>query len=363
MAESIRALLRLEAIGFPRGEWWKDTAHAEKLLSALKESGLWLDFRYHGKSGGRLARLTAAEELPGILRSWETGLYSLTTDQKEDPACELGFTIEPGNLSLRYLVNDLSSGSLRSRVIEQFVGLVLALRSAYDESVSFGPDLGVEILGLPYRRVRPPRLDRMWKLGRAVTFLSKSFHERDPRGQLDSLEKLMRSPMPEGGERSEEGDLVVFRWVEDLVDWDDVARRLSLQEEWLTGILDLPVHPSYNDLGDYLETPLDLEQNPYVTFYDPDLEEGFKATVLGPGDTVDEDLFSEMESWIEAGELPDESPLDSLSLIVPNRRSALAIRKRAKSIGIDRVLYTDDEGQWWDPDPPGLWLEGPGMEA
>jgi hypothetical protein len=35
------------------------------------------------------------------------------------------------------------------------------------------------------------------------------------------------------------------------------------------------------------------------------------------------------------------------------------VADRAKQAGFDSVLYPDDQGVFWNPDPPGVWLTPP----
>ena len=219
-----------------------------------------------------------------------------------------------------------------------------------------GPLLQVEVYDHVYPRIRPPRYHRYFKCGAVVQFASREFHATHPFGHPQDLEKLLAAPLPLGGRKEERGGLVAFRWADKLTNEKKLAVGRSLQEQWLTSVLDLPIDGSYNELGDYLVAPAGGEHPP-LTFYTPASALGYKAVMVDTDGRMGEKTSVEMTGWIKARELPDGTPLHSLDLIVPSRTAALRIYERAKAMGVSRVLYTDDSGRFWDPHPPGLWLE------
>jgi hypothetical protein len=67
--------------------------------------------------------------------------------------------------------------------------------------------------------------------------------------------------------------------------------------------------------------------------------------------------WAELETWTRERKLPDGTPLEQLRLIAPTRDVALALRGRATAVGATAVLYADSSGRWWNPNPPGPWIE------
>ena len=98
-----------------------------------------------------------------------------------------------------------------------------------------------------------------------------------------------------------------------------------------------------------------------IRFLDADKKSGYKAVVVYPDGSVNDELVSEMQSWISAGQLPNGKPLEDLSLILPTRESCLQVVDRAKSIGVFQVLYSNDEGKLFNPFPLGMWRDGDGV--
>jgi hypothetical protein len=79
--------------------------------------------------------------------------------------------------------------------------------------------------------------------------------------------------------------------------------------------------------------------------------------VINPDGSVDEKLFDDMKEWIETEKTPNGDFVKELNLIAPNRKSALSITEKAISIDVKRVLYIDNDDNWWNPNPKGLWLK------
>jgi hypothetical protein len=142
-----------------------------------------------------------------------------------------------------------------------------------------------------------------------------------------------------------------------VVDLDALHRVRARQERWLTENVGLDRDDRYNTAGDLLEDADDVEAHPLLTYYHPRNEFGYKAVVPSASGTLEDEEWARLAQWAKRRKLPDGSKLRELHLIVPTRALALKIDKRAKENGISAVLYVDRKGQWWDPSPPGPWLE------
>jgi hypothetical protein len=356
----MQVMLYIEAIRFGGGEklWWKSSQHFHQVFRCIRESGLWLGFQFYKKAGAkRFRRFDTDEQLLGATTSWKRGSYVLTIVNTEEPDCDITFVLDPTVLTIRFFMAEHSLDQNRPTLINRFIDLTSRLCDTFCYTALMGPRLGVRISDLPYRRVRPPRLHRIWSAGNAVDFISKRYHEQSPSSELENVKKLVNTPVPNGVVRTEKGDLIIIRWVDDLIDEHEIAAKLSIREQWFTKVLNPPIDPSYNKFGDVHETPLSTEEKPPLTFYDPMYETGYKAMVISPDGRPDKEILDEMAEWIKNRKLPDGTALQQLHVILPNRESALLIRDQVSSIGVDKVLYTDDEGDLWNPFPPGLWIE------
>jgi len=353
-------MLFIDAVQFTRGAslWWKEGGRLKELFRLVREAGLWLDFDHYGLSGSsRLKTVPSEAELVRAVAASKPGLYSVQAGKEEDPATGILLTLRPGGLKLRYLLGGEELDARRRTIVPQLVELTRLLHESWHNSALIGPRLCVKVRGLAYPRVRPPRFKLPWSFGNAADMICLKFHEESDEGSSHDVELMLKAPMPRGGKREREGDFVALRWVDDLSDGKKVAARLSTQEQWLVKVLDPPRDPGYNEHGDYHEAPLSLRKQPPLTFYDPVEEAGYKAVTTLPKGGLDKEVWEELKEWIEAGQLPDQTPLQQLNLILPNREAALRVRQRALANGIENVYYIDDEGELWNPFPPGEWLE------
>jgi hypothetical protein len=340
------------------GLWWNERPRVEDLFGLVRDAGLWLDFDHYGRRGGgrpKAARTPA--ELARAVASLKPGLYSVQAGKSEEPECELVLTLAPGALALRFLLRGPALDARRGSIVGQLVGLARLLHDSWHDSALFGPQLCVRVHGVEFPHVRPPRHKPPWVFGNAADMLCLKFHEETDEGSPRDVGRMLKAPMPGGTRREREGDFVTLLWAADLSDPKKAAARLSTQEQWFVNVLKPPLHPSYNEHGDFREAPLSLTKRPPLTFYDPVEEIGYKAVAPAPGGKLDDEQWDEIKAWLAAGQLPDETPLQQLNLIVPSRKAALGLRKRAAAAGIENVFYTDDDGKLWNPFPPGPWLE------
>ncbi|MGB1250919.1 MAG: hypothetical protein ACPG8W_09925, partial [Candidatus Promineifilaceae bacterium] len=67
-------------------------------------------------------------------------------------------------------------------------------------------------------------------------------------------------------------------------------------------------------------------------------------------------LFANLESWIQAGHVPDGREINRLYLIVQSRAACQIIYDRAMRIGLSGVFYVGEDHKTWNPFPSGLWL-------
>lgn len=363
MNEKIWTLLRLESIWFGESNlyWWKNPEYLRKVFGCLDKSGLWFDFPYYKKNfGKRFYAMPAIENLLEEFTSWKPSEYVFVPDRTESPASKLTLLLNPISLDLRFKVEEPHLSSYGDSLIDRFIHFTQCINHALDGITLIGPRLGVEIFELSYPRVRPHRTGGgIWTLGNVVNFASRKFHAQHELGLPEDLEKILKTPMPAGATRLDDDDLVVLRWADNLLSEEKLAQSCSIQEQWLTKCLNLPVDSSYNTLGDHREAPLALDEHPPLTLYSSMYGTGYKAIVLDPDGSYDEPLFAEMAGWIEAGKLPDGTLLNRLRLILPNRDSVFQIEKAAKAIGVEMILYADNDGNWWNPLLPGDWIDIP----
>lgn len=336
----------------PTSAWWKDGRVGSALVEGLADTGLWLNFKFYGRSGGRLTRIQRPEDLETLFRRWKPGGYSLLQDGRDpygSPA--LSVNVREGYFDLNLAAAGEELKKRWATLLESFAGFGRRLFGALSGIATCSQ--GFTTLDEPWPRPRPPRIQTLsFTPGSLLDLFDLDYIRQQ--GADRQAEAVARAPLPPGATRTQDRRLILIRWARDVADLASLEAARIAQERWLIAEVGLDRDPSYSEEGDLLEDAEGVEEHPLVTFYGPSGQVGYKA-VVPP--TLDPGQWAEMEGWARNRRLPDGTPLERLCLIVPRRGLALELLPRARRAGIDAVLYTDNQGRWWNPAPPGKWLD------
>ncbi len=342
----------------PEVGFWRDEVKLWQLVEGLEANGLWLGFSHLGELGQpSLDRLESRDHLVRELATREESSFEVSCGPDTDQPAVLKVRFPPYGLELVLTMRPDHPDFSDPTLLDRFIAFTCHLAKSFEGVALAGPRLQVDVWDHEYPRVRPPRDHLCFELGTVVQFASEAFHGQYGNGYPADLSRMLAAPLPAGARREERAGLVIWRWCDHLADAERLAVARSAQERWLTSVLDIPIDASYNELGDCLAGPFGGAGHPLLTFYSTSSGIGVKAIFADDEGRVDEEQTSQLAGWIAAGHLPDDQPLNKLHLIVPSRDAALAVRRQATAIGVDRVLYTGEIGHLWDPFPPGLWLE------
>jgi hypothetical protein len=211
----------------------------------------------------------------------------------------------------------------------------------------------------PYPRPRPPRQNNNYPARSIITFLDRSFHTTDhPYARRGDPEKLTEPAPPAPATITADDDLVIVRWARTLSE-DDLLAAATGHDAWIADRVATNLVDGFNDLGDLREVRGTVKPAPPLTFYSSKWRVGYKAVLVDPDGSIESSAWKEAEQIAKAKQLPDGSPVESVRIVVPLREHVFVIADRAKQAGFDAVLYPDDKGQFWDPDPPGTWSTPP----
>lgn len=346
-------------LSFPgKGWWWRDPAHLRAILTAARDHELWLDFRFVGVQAARLAPFASIDEVVAAATGWAARSYVLHTRQEGGleeafQGSYLSFDLRGEKLALQLRCADDALAARRATLIDSLIAFIRQLHHAFTGVARIGRRTHVRT-DLPHPAVRPPRVEELWTFGHLVDAFDPVFYAEQTI-LADELGRLLAHPLPAGATRIDDDGLVILRWVDDVIDEEAVARGCALQERSVVDALDPPIVPAYDEAGDLGIAAGKAEPHPPLTVYDPGERIGYLAVVTVAGGGIEEARWSAASSWARAGALPDGTPLAAVRVIVPDRATALALHERAATDGIERVLYADDRGAWWDPHPPGWW--------
>jgi hypothetical protein len=103
-----------------------------------------------------------------------------------------------------------------------------------------GRDLLIEASEVALFTTMPPHSYAPWGLQNLVEIHSRSFHRRNPSGDLKEVESLAAALLPPGFTREDRGDCIALRFVDDLSDEALVMQRLRERYDWYVKTLNLP---------------------------------------------------------------------------------------------------------------------------
>jgi hypothetical protein len=333
-------------------------AEWQVLFDCARKTGLWHDFSFESALGsGRFRPVTSLAQVASAAPTWKSGNHTFS-HTKDDH--QLGQYLNIGVPPNDYRVKFSSPHSLlideHKTFLNSAVDALVCLHSGLAPTNWFRPGMGVRIEGLGYSRPRPPRRDTHIRASAVLDAVSTTYYEEHDSRRRDAFRTMEAESLPSGAERFTRDGLVIIRWINDLSNPVEVARQMSQREQWINRVLEPPIEGGYNDQGDQEILPIGLEPHPPLTFYEPALHRGFKAIYVDSAGNADDLELGEYIGYLRAGKLADGTLLDELYLIAPDRNRALALYGRAGVLGVSAVYYPASNGTWFNPRPPGLWL-------
>jgi hypothetical protein len=114
----------------------------------------------------------------------------------------------------------------------------------------------------------------------------------------------------------------------------------------------IEVERGWNEQGDRIVIPSAPAPLAPLTLYDASEKVGYKAIVVQPDGSVDEDIWNELKQIASRRALADGTAVHAVRLIVPVRDNAIAIHPRAMADGFEMVTYPKGTGGvFWEVFP------------
>lgn len=325
----------------------------DTLFSLLAKIALVDTYHYIIEEGReeylQFSSFTQLTELSQEAQSEKTYLILSDKDNPESDTAHI--SLSPAKISVVCSSRYESDRDLPPLLITQSISAITECYSELRQKYRFGPLMGLEYYDIPYQKIHPPRDMYPWGESKAVDFISEEYYASYLQVGNTKIQALIEAPLPEGVCRFRQGDLIILQWINDSDTIEKISEQLARRDKWYAESLSLPIQSDYNELGDRQELTHGWEKHPILTFYEPVGQIGYRMTLPYEDNSLNEDTVEEIASWIKNESLPDSTPIRKLNLIVPDRHSALSILDEAKSIGVKKVIYPDDNGRFWDPDP------------
>ena len=340
-----------------KDNWRKENPELiDHLIKNFRKLSFWNKIQYIGKQGKK--SLTKLDNITNnLLNSKDDLILSISKNNSETQ--EIDIMIDFTDYELRIVISVINKSleEYSKNIIDDLICFTENLYNDYKNNAIIGPNINIGLSDIDYFRIKPLKRDLTFKLSNIVDFFDRKYHQISEDGRLNEIDKLCKSKIPEKVKKIINDNLVIFMFIDDLSNKNEIMEALTEHDRWLYKNIEMKIDSDFNELGDYREGYFNLKPYPPLTFYNSNLQKGFKSIVLNPDGSYDEEIFEMIMIWLKNKKLPDNTPLKTIDIILPNRESALKIYDKAKQIGVDKVLYVGKDKQYWNPFPSGLWIE------
>lgn len=258
--------------------------------------------------------------------------------------------VAPGRLEIQMSFAEEALRRHRRAAIDEMLALIFAVYPAWHPHATLNRGSALPLPDtITYRRVRPPRTGSRPTYGLVDVV--------DPSASAEARAIAQATPPPDI-QRLERGGLVVLRWVDDPADRAAFEAACSRHEQWIVQVIETKVADAWNAQGDLNVPVFGIHPKPEpLTVFDESRQAGYLFIDVDDAGGVDEGRWQAAEQAARKKTLPNRRKLKEVAIVAQDRAAALRIANRVRSDGFSRVLYRTDDGELWDPLPPGLWIE------
>ncbi|MBL8620406.1 MAG: hypothetical protein JNK64_03855 [Myxococcales bacterium] len=340
-------------------KWLKDKSVVAALVEAVLSLPVCADMRF--AEVDEIEPFAGLKAAKALVATGRVAIVKFQDSDQDQADVVARLAVRDGAFELWIRATGEPLAKHRSTIIDQFTNLAARLRDLLEGTA--GLDIGYitaayRVRPFRYLRDRPPRWHDHYPGNSIVDLLDTRFHQSaEPGARPDDIAALTKKPAPPA-RIAEAGGLMVIRWAESA-DEAEVIRAAGEHERWIAERLSPALAEGFNADGDQLEDRWTLEARPPLTLYSPMTHIGYKAVVVFPDGTIEESAWKDALRIAKAKALPDGSPVAEVRIVVPNRDLTFAVAEQAAAAGFTAVVYPDDRGSFWNPDPPGPWRSPP----
>lgn len=337
--------LRFYAQSGAIGSWLDDRALERVVLAPLIADGFAARCSHVAVDLGDPVKLRSPDEIASRARSWKYGTYELISgDDPSSTDAYIHLDVEPSELKIFVGIGAPIARELGADLFDQLDRWVVSWVSGLPGSLELAKGT-FEPTDDDYPHSSPPRQAPGWHLGTLKQYVGLRFHRADAQRSA-ILDRLTSEPLPAGGSRRTEGDVMILSFLDRLEGRDEINRIRAEQERWLLQVVQSEPARGWNERGDRLVGPINAVPHAPLTLWEPNRKVGYKAIVVYPDGSVDEDTWEQMAEIVHNGQLDDGTPIEALRLVVPRREDAVTILDRALAAGFEMVVYPQGAAFW-----------------
>ncbi len=337
--------------------WLKDKKRPKQLVEAILSAPLFEGIKV-GRDGDDEFAPVTLKNAAGLVAKGRDVFVELKNEDATDVDLFVGIHLDDGISEFRFIAQRAELIRHQETAICDIIAVVRGCWKAMKDVA--GLDVGhvlFQFMRKPfdYLRSRPPRQSLIYPDPSLVTFIDPAFHASGAAfARPGDPKTLTIPPPPSPAEMTEEDGLVTVRWARSLSD-DDLIAAAGGHNLWITDRIETDLVSGFNEVGDARYYAGKGAPKTPLTLYFPETRTGFKAVLVLPDGSVEESAWKEAKKIMQEKVLPDGTPVDRVCLVVPLREHVFQIAERAKHEGFAAILYPDDNGRFWNVDPPGLW--------
>lgn len=292
-----------------------------------------------------VAQITADNDFYKAMKSLKNGTYILSSTQNNDSFFSININLYANNLGLVIYNNSLNQTTFTTDYLAFLKNFTIDFYKQLGSSYQLSKHFGIEVYGINYQKSHPPR--DLSNLGETnvIDFMilnyKNYFSEND-------ISLLINHQLPKNVRRTKIDNLLIIEWISNLNDKNSISKRLQLRQIWFGKILNLPIKTRYNIHGDKQEILLKKSLDANFTFYDPIMKIGYRTTLPSTANKLDDYIIEEIKALISYKNNSINPNIQKIGLIVPNRETAVILSKEIKLLGIDKLLYLDDDANFWN---------------
>ena len=342
-----------------RDTWWNNST-VSQVLDAISSVVFWEDISFFSLAGSsEFLVLNEDTVLVDTLRNWKNGMYSFSTSATQN-SNRINISIREYGLSIYTVYSMEETCKYQETILESLIDFMQQLILIFENQSVIGPNIGVGVRGVTFSRKRPPYRSVIWTADKLVDIVSRNYLlENHDLKEVSNFKTLSQLELPFEVKRIQRDDILIIVWANKLETEEQVRFQLQNRNVFYTKHLQLKRDSRFNAFGDQKESQsvFSLRSTPFMTFYDDMHKIGYKAFVIIETVKELENELILLSAWMSNLATPDGLELKEMRLILNDRESALLVLPAAKLYGINKILFLDDQGQFWNINPSGNWIE------
>lgn len=330
-------------------KWLQDGSRCRALGEAIFAVPGFRQTLCWGQQNSRPLKRLNPKQAAGLLASTKELLVTFQDSQELRPALSVEVQTYGGCVNVRIQARN---GAVTESFLEDVValgcglhGVLAGLAGLREGHVRVDSDQRE----FTYPRSRPPRENVNFPGRSIVTFLDRGLtKDKHPLGLAEEA-ILLTEPAPPA-RIDEYGDLMVVRWTSELTE-EKLVAAAAAHDRWIRERVPTEVVDGYNQLGDQREQRGHAKPVEPLTLYSQRWKLGYQAVLVLPDGSVEREAWNIAREIARAGALPDGAAVESMRIVVPLREHVFMVADKAREAGFDAVLYADEDGAFWNPNP------------